>query len=47
MINDKKKDMPMKISNRFIAGLAVALVLVANVSWAEAESKAVLVTGAE
>jgi len=36
----------MKNSNRFIAGLAVALVLIVNVSWAEADSKAVLVTGA-
>ena len=32
--------MHIKNSNRFIAGMAVALVLIANVSWAEAESKA-------
>ena len=40
LINDNKALMHMKNSNTFIAGLAVALVLIANVSWAEAESKA-------
>ena len=36
----------MKNSYRIMAGLALALMLIANTGWAEAEKKAVLVTGA-